>query len=64
MGNVDGKSIIVGNEAMMIDLSIDISSARRFEAEFSDQGKTSVFAVIDGMLAGIIAIADTINPHK
>jgi P-type Cu+ transporter len=61
-GTINGKSIIVGSETMMRNSSIDISSAGSFTAEFSNQGKTSVFAAIDGILAGVIALADTINP--
>ena len=62
IGTVDGKSVVVGSETMVRDLSIDISSAERFAVEFSRQGKTSIFAAIDGRLAGVVAVADTINP--
>ena len=61
-GKVNGTSLIVGSETMMRDLSIDISTAEIYAAEFSKEGKTPVFAAFDGKLAGIIAVADTINP--
>jgi P-type Cu+ transporter len=61
-GKVNGTAVVVGSEQMMRDLSIDILSAENIVAEFSEQGKTPVFAVIDGMLAGILAISDTMNP--
>jgi P-type Cu+ transporter len=62
MGRVNGQSIMVGSETMMSDRAINISSAQSVTAEYSSQGKTSVFVVIDEMLAGIIALADTMNP--
>ena len=36
----------------------------KLQVDFSEQGKTPVFTVIDGKLAGIIAIADAINPES
>jgi P-type Cu+ transporter len=60
-GNANGKRVIVGNEAMLKDFSIDISPARKIAADISEQGKTLVFAAIDGVLVGIIAIADKMN---
>ena len=62
IGTVNGTSVVVGSETMVRDLSIDISSAERFAVEFSRQGKTPIFAAIDGRLAGVVAVADTINP--
>jgi Cu+-exporting ATPase len=61
-GKVNGTSLIVGSETMVRDLSVDISIAEIYAAEFSKEGKTPVFAAFDGKLVGIIAVADTINP--
>ena len=62
IGSISGKQLIAGSEILLRDLSIDVSSAEKFTAEFSKQGKTTVFAAIDGKLAGILAVAETINP--
>jgi P-type Cu+ transporter len=62
IGSVSGKQLIAGSEILLRDSSVDISSSEKFTTEFSEQGKTPVFAAIDGKLAGIIAVADTINP--
>jgi Cu+-exporting ATPase len=63
-GNVNGRSVAVGSESMMKELSVDIVAAERAVADFSRQGKTSVFVAIDGKLAGIIAVADEIRSES
>lgn len=66
IGNVEGRSLVVGSEAMMRDWSIGLSKVEKTVADLSEQGKTLVFIAVDGNLAGIIAITDTIlqeSPH-
>jgi P-type Cu+ transporter len=62
VGIVNGRNVVVGSEHMMKDLSIDVTIAETYIAEFSEQGKTSVLAAVDGAVAGILAVADTLNP--
>ena len=62
LGTVNGSSIAAGSEALIQSLSLDISSAGKIASEFSDQGKTPVYIALDGKFAGIIAVADTMNP--
>ena len=61
-GTVNGRMTVVGNEKMMRDMSIDISSATNSIADFSGQGKTPILAAVEGKLMGVIAVADTIHP--
>lgn len=61
-GTVNGQMTAVGNEKMMRDFSIDVSSAANSIADFSGQGKTPILAAIEGKLMGVIAVADTIHP--
>jgi Cu+-exporting ATPase len=60
-GSVNGRITAVGNEKMMSDLSIDISSAANSIAGFSGQGKTPILVAIEEKLMGVIAVADTIH---
>ena len=61
MGSVGGQRTAVGNEKMISDLSIDISSAVKAIANFSEQGKTPILVAVEGKLMGVIAVADTIH---
>jgi Cu+-exporting ATPase len=58
-GTIAGRSIAVGNRALIDELKIDagILAAERFRAD----GQTVVFAIIDGRLSGLIAVADEIK---
>jgi Cu+-exporting ATPase len=60
-GSVSGQMTVVGNEKMMSDLSIDVSSAADTMRKFSEQGKTPILVAVEGKLKGVIAVADTIH---
>ncbi|MGO7170421.1 heavy metal translocating P-type ATPase [Rhizobium leguminosarum] len=54
--------VALGNAAMLADLGIDPAAlAEKTEALRSD-GKTVMFVVFDGALAGLVAVADRIKP--
>jgi P-type Cu+ transporter len=57
-GVVNGRNIAAGNESHMRELSIDVSSVANEIGTFAAAAKTPVFVAVDGLLAGIIAIAD------
>jgi Cu+-exporting ATPase len=57
-GHVEGKKITIGNEAMMMDLSISINLPWEV---YASEGKTPVFVLVDNVLVGFIAIGDTIK---
>jgi P-type Cu+ transporter len=60
-GQVEGTTVVAGNPALMTDRAIPITSAEPVVAQFASMGKTSVIVAIDGTVAGILAIADTIK---
>ncbi len=60
-GIVNGYNIIVGNESMMIENSINTKASTNYILKLSQQGKTPVYVSLNGELAGIIAIADIIQ---
>jgi Cu+-exporting ATPase len=61
-GTVDSQLMAAGNLLMMKESSIDTNEADVTAARFSGEGKTPIYVSIDGKLAGIIAVADTIKP--
>ncbi|KQV70275.1 heavy metal translocating P-type ATPase [Rhizobium sp. Root1220] len=61
-GTAGDARVALGNAAMMADLGIDIGPlADRIQA-LRDDGKTVMFVVIGGALAGFVAVADRIKP--
>lgn len=60
-GTVLGKTVALGNRAMMEDLGLatDVLSAKA--DELRTDGKTAMFVAVDGKLAGIVAVADPIK---
>lgn len=59
---VGGKTVLSGKEQLLIDNGIDTRAAQETILRFSKEGKTLSICAIDGILAGVIAAADTIKP--
>ena len=62
LGIVDGNVTLVGNSALMARYSISTDSLQTAAVRIAEEGKTPLWIAIDGSLAGIIAVADTIKP--
>ncbi len=60
-GVVGGRSMAVGNEALMREMGVDVSGVAATADEFSGQGKTVLYVSEDNTLAGLIAIADSVK---
>ncbi|MBI4745694.1 MAG: copper-translocating P-type ATPase, partial [Deltaproteobacteria bacterium] len=60
-GKIDGKSVLVGNRKMMNDSGIDFSAVQADLLSLEDEAKTAMLVAIDGKIAGIIAVADTLK---
>jgi P-type Cu+ transporter len=61
-GTVDGRLVLVGNAAMLAEAGIDPAPLRARADALATQGRTVVFASVDGALAGIVAVADPVRP--
>ncbi|MAY61105.1 MAG: copper-translocating P-type ATPase [Rhizobiales bacterium] len=57
----DGRTIAFGNAALMEMVGADRSSLDAVADELRGEGKTAMYAAIDGKLAGLIAVADPIK---
>jgi Cu+-exporting ATPase len=62
VGIVEGEMTLVGNSALMARYSISIESLQAAAVRIAEEGKTPLWIAIDGSLAGIIGVADTIKP--
>ncbi len=59
--SVEEKTVLMGNEALMADNKIDVSSLREKASLLAEEGKTPMYVSIGGEAAGIIAVADTLK---
>jgi Cu+-exporting ATPase len=59
-GVVEGKAVALGNAALLAELGLERASpeadARR------DQGETVMFVAVDGVVAGLVSVADPVKP--
>ena len=61
---IDGKNMYIGNRKLMLEQKIDLSSMEKESDRLADEGKTPMYLSINGKLAGIIAVADTLKENS
>ncbi|RDL48358.1 Copper-transporting P-type ATPase [Ensifer sp. M14] len=59
--SVNGRSVHVGADRLMTKLNLDVSMFADQAARLGSEGKSPLYAAIDGKLAAIIAVADPIK---
>ncbi|WP_299913558.1 heavy metal translocating P-type ATPase [uncultured Paracoccus sp.] len=62
IGKIDGRSVALGNNALMTSLGIDCDTGEATADRLRGEGKTAMFVALDGKLAGLVAVADPIKP--
>ncbi|MDX3264342.1 heavy metal translocating P-type ATPase [Streptomyces sp. MI02-2A] len=62
--SLDGRAIVVGAPARLLERSSDARSVRAAIAarELEDSGRTAVLVIVDGTPMGLLAIADRLRP--
>ncbi|MGC9040775.1 MAG: heavy metal translocating P-type ATPase [Roseiflexus sp.] len=58
---VEGRTIVIGNPALMIERGIDTSALDAHVARLQSEGKTAMIVAIDRMAMGVIAVADAVR---
>lgn len=58
---VDGRHVLLGNLRFMADRGVAAGSAEEALARLADDGKTAMVVGVDGRLAGVIGVADTVK---
>ena len=61
---IEGKDMYIGNRKLMLEQKIDLSSMEKESNRLADEGKTPMYLSVDGELAGIIAVADTLKENS
>ncbi|MCT9000332.1 heavy metal translocating P-type ATPase [Chelativorans intermedius] len=59
---VGGRTVAVGADRLMARFDIDTARLADAAARLGDEGKSPLYAAIDGRLAAILAVADPIKP--
>jgi Cu+-exporting ATPase len=58
---VDGKTVLLGNTALMKDEGVVLDGLGESAKELAGQGKTPMYLAVDGKPGGIISVADTLK---
>lgn len=60
-GSVAGRAVAIGNEKLLDALKVEQASVMARVQELRQEGATVMYVVVDGVLAGCIAVADPIK---
>lgn len=62
--NIDDKTILLGNKKLITNNIAAPDVLEETSNKFASEGKTPMYIAIDGTLAGIIAVADTVKDNS
>ncbi len=63
VGVVESSFVAVGNEKLMAEYAADVSPLKAEAERLASEGKTPIYAAVDGALAGLLAVADPLKPE-
>ncbi len=58
---VDGQEVLVGTARLLDEEGVDVTALSTRRKSLEREGKTAMFVAVDGHLAGLIAVADTLK---
>jgi Cu+-exporting ATPase len=58
---IDGQTVLLGNRKLMTEQGLDLEAVEESLSTLETQGKTAMLVAVDGQLAGVIAVADTVK---
>ncbi|TNF21206.1 MAG: copper-translocating P-type ATPase [Rhodobacteraceae bacterium] len=61
---VAGRDVLVGADRLMTREGLEIGALAEAETRLAEQGRTALFAAIDGKVAAVIAVADPVKPSS
>lgn len=61
---VDGHVVLVGNPLLLTDRRVSLDGAESAGRELAREGKTAMYVVVEGRVAGVLAVADTLKPNS
>lgn len=60
-GQVEGRRVYVGSRRLLDELNLDSGKLHDSLVRLESEGKTAMLVVVDGRLAGLVAVADAIK---
>ena len=60
-GKVDGQAVALGNKAMIEDLGLTAGDLVERANQRRDEGETVMFVAIEGVIAGLVSVADPVK---
>ena len=57
--NVEGRTVLVGRRRLLEESGTDTVPMEALASRLEEQGRTAIYASIDGQPAGVVAVADT-----
>ena len=61
---IDDKVMLLGNRKLMIESKISLENLEKTSNKLAGEGKTPMYVTINGRIAGIIAVADTVKENS
>jgi Cu+-exporting ATPase len=61
---VTGRAVLLGNAKLMKDRGITSAELVARSEALAAEGKTPVFAAVDGRIVGLVAVADSVRPES
>jgi P-type Cu+ transporter len=62
--DVDGRRLLLGNLKLMRERSVQVDGFEERANNLAAEGKTPVYAALDGRFAGLLAVADELKPES
>ncbi len=62
-GVVDGRKVLLGNRRLFARDGVDTAAAEEAMRNLESEGKTAMLVAVDGVLGGVVAVADTLKPE-
>jgi len=60
-GKVEGKAIVIGNEALLQEQGVPTDAMQQQAAQFRQDGQTAMFVAVEGKLAGVVGVSDPVK---
>ncbi len=61
---VDGQTVLVGNTRLLAEVGVSTTPMEGASSTMAESGATPVYVAVDGRLAGVIGISDTLKPES
>jgi Cu+-exporting ATPase len=61
---VDGRPLLLGNAKLARERGVSLDDFKERAEALSAEGKTPMYVVVGGRLAGVLAVADTVKPES